>query len=146
MTNTPRLAKTVGNKPIKRTSKQSAKKAESYLGVKTAILMLSIIGTMGGWLMLLNQEASSAQVTDQSTLSFEQVVTDTNVVPDTNLANWDEETAKPMTVSMTTTAGESLTSNVSNQNIDISQLRQVNEAAPVPSAPVRVVARTQSSR
>jgi len=51
-----------------------------------------------------------------------------------------------MTVSMTTTAGESLTSNASNQNIDISQLRQVNEAAPVPSAPVRVVARTQSSR
>ena len=96
--------------------------------------------------MLLNQETNSAQVTDQSTVSFDQVVTDTNVVPDTNLANWDEEMAKPMTVSMTTTAGESLTSNASNQNIDISQLRQVNEAAPVPSAPVRVVARTQSSR
>lgn len=146
MTNTPRLAKTVGNKSLKRATKQSAKKAESYLEVKTAILMLSIIGTMGGWLMLLNQEASSAQVTNQSTLSFEQVVTDTNFVPDTNLANWDEEMAKPMAVSMTTTAGESLTSNASNQNIDISQLRQVNEAAPVPSAPVRVVARTQSSR
>ena len=146
MTNTPRLAKTVGNKPIKRATKQSAKKAESYLGVKTAILMLSIIGTMGGWLMLLNQEASSAQVTNQSTLSFEQVVTDNNVVTDTNLANWDEEMAKPMTVSMTTTAGENVTHNASNQSIDISQLRQVNEAAPVPSAPVRVVARTQSSR
>lgn len=140
MTNTPKLAKTVGNQSLKRATKQSAKKAESYLGVKTAILMLSIIGTMGGWLMLLNQEASSAQATDQSTVSFEQVVTDTN------LANWDEEMAKPMTVSMTTTAGESLTSNASNQSIDISQLRQVNEAAPVPSAPVRVVARTQSSR
>ena len=146
MTNTPRLAKTVGNKSLKRATKQSAKKAESYLVVKTAILMLSIIGTMGGWLMLLNQEASSAQATDQSALNFEQIVTDTNVVTDTNLANWDEEMAKPMTVSMTTTTGESLTNNASNQNIDISQLRQVNEAAPVPSAPVRVVARTQSSR
>lgn len=146
MTNTPRLAKTVGNKSLKRATKPSAKKAESYLGVKTAILMLSIIGTMGGWLMLLNQEANSTQVTDQSTVSFEQVVADTNVVPDTNLANWDDETAKPITVSMTTTAGESLTNNASNQSMDISQLRQVNEVAPVPKPEVRVVARTQSSR
>ena len=51
-----------------------------------------------------------------------------------------------MTVSMTTTAGESMASSSSNQSIDISQLRQVNEVAPVPKPEVRVVARTQSSR
>lgn len=144
MTNSPRFANKANNKSIKRatnkSANQSAKKAESYFGVKSAILMLSIVGTMGGWLVLLNQENSYAQVTEQTALSFEQVVTDNN------LTNWDDEAAKPMAVSMTTTTSESLTNNASNQSIDISKLRQVNEVAPVPSAPVRVVARTQSSR
>lgn len=144
MTNSPRIANKANNKSIKRATnksvKQSAKKGESYLGVKSAILMLSIVGTMGGWLVLLNQEDSYVQVAEQTALSFEQVVADNN------LTNWDDEAAKPMAVSMTNSAGESMTNNASNQSIDISQLRQVNEVAPVPSAPVRVVARTQSSR
>ncbi|SUD90556.1 Uncharacterised protein [Psychrobacter phenylpyruvicus] len=144
MTNSPRLANKVDHKSIKsaanKSVNQAAKKAESYLGVKSAILMLSIVGTMGGWLVLLNQEDSYAQVTDESGLSFEQMVADTN------LANWDDEAAKPMAVSMTTTAGESLTNNASNQSIDINQLRQVNTVTPVPNQPVRVVATTQSSR
>lgn len=144
MTNTPRPVKTVNNKSIKKATnksvKQSAKKGEAYLGVKSAILMLSIVGTMGGWLVLLNQENSYAQVTEQTALSFEQVVTDNN------LTNWDDEAAKPMAVSMTNSAGESMTNNASNQSIDINQLRQVNAVAPVPNQPVRVVATTQSSR
>ncbi len=140
MTNSPRLAQQVNSKSIKRVANKSTKKAESYLGVKSAILMLSIVGTMGGWLVLLNQEDSYAQVTDQTALSFEQVVADNN------LTNWDDEAAKSMTVSMSTSSGESMTNNESNQSIDISQLRQVNESASVPNQPVRVVARTQSSR
>lgn len=144
MTNTPRPVKTVNNKArksaVNKSVNQSAKKGESYLGVKSAILMLSIVGTMGGWLVLLNQEDSYAQVDEQAAINFEQVVTDTN------LTDWDQGEAKPMTVSMTTTAGESMTSSSSNQSIDISQLRQVNEVAPVPKPEVRVVARTQSSR
>lgn len=144
MTNTPRPVNTVNNKARKRavnkSVNQSAKKGESYLGVKSAILMLSIVGTMGGWLVLLNQEDSYAQVAEQTALNFEQVVMDAN------LTDWEQGEAKPMTVSMTTTAGESMASSSSNQSIDISQLRQVNEVAPVPKPEVRVVARTQSSR
>lgn len=144
MTNSPRLANKANNKLIKRVANksvnQSAKKGESYLGVKSAILMLSIVGTMGGWLVLLNQENSYAQVAEQTALSFEQVVADNN------LTNWDDEAVKPMAVSMTTATGESLTNNESNQSIDINQLRQVNAVTPVPNQPVRVVATTQSSR
>lgn len=144
MTNLPRQAKTVNNRPIKRavnkSANQSAKKGESYLGVKSAILMLSIVGTMGGWLVLLNQEESYAQVAEQTTSSFEQVISDTNLI------NRGDEAAKPMAVSVTATVGESTISSEPNQSIDISQLRQVNEVAPVPKPEVRVVARTQSSR
>lgn len=144
MTNTPRPVKTVNNKArksaVNKSVNQSAKKGESYLGVKSAILMLSIVGTMGGWLVLLNQEDSYAQVDEQAAINFEQVVTDTN------LTDWEQGEAKPMMVSMTTTAGESMVSSSSNQSIDISQLRQVDEVAPVPKPEVRVVARTQSSR
>ena len=144
MTNTPRPVNTVNGKAIKRvankSANQSAKKGESYLGVKSAILMLSIVGTMGGWLVLLNQEDSYAQVADQTAINFEQVVMDTN------LTDWKQGEAKPMTVSMTTIAGESMASSSSNQSIDISQLRQVNEVATVAKPEVRVVARTQSSR
>ena len=144
MTNTPRPVKTVNGKARTRAANKSAnqfaKKGESYLGVKSAILMLSIVGTMGGWLVLLNQEESYAQVAEQSTSSFEQVISDTNLI------NWGDEAAKPMAVSMTATVGESTISSEPNQSIDISQLRQVNEVAPVPKPEVRVVARTQSSR
>ena len=144
MTNFPRQAKTVNNKSIKRAANKSAnqftKKGESYLGIKSAILMLSIVGTMGGWLVLLNQEENYAQVAEQTTSSFEQVISDTNLI------NWGDEATKPMAVSMTATAGESTISSEPNQSIDISQLRQVNEVAPVPKPEIRVVARTQSSR
>ena len=144
MTNPPRPVNTVNNKAIKRaankSANQSAKKGESYLGVKSAILMLSIVGTMGGWLILLNQEESYAQIAEQTTSSFEQVISDTNLI------NWGDEAAKPMAVSMIATVGESTISSEPNQSIDISQLRQVNEVAPVSKPEVRVVARTQSSR
>lgn len=144
MTNSPRFANKANNKLIKRatnkSASQSAKKGEAYLGVKSAILMLSIVGTMGGWLVLLNQENSYTQVAEQTALNLEQVVADNN------LTNWDDEAAKPMAVSMTTTASESMTNNASNQSIDINQLRQVNTVTPVPNQPVRVVATTQSSR
>ena len=89
------------------------KKPDPFAGLKSSIMMVSIAGTLGGWLLLLNEETSSVPVTNASTLS--------TVVP-----NNDERALEPMPI------------------VDISQLRQVNEVAPV--EPIVVVARTRSSR
>ena len=36
--------------------KKTAKKADPFAALKSSIMMVSIAGTMAGWLVLLNQE------------------------------------------------------------------------------------------
>jgi len=42
--------------------KKTAKKADTFASLKSSIMMVSIIGTMAGWLVLLNQEKETAPV------------------------------------------------------------------------------------
>ncbi len=90
----------------------STKKVDPFAALKSSIMMVSIAGTMAGWLLLLNQEADSTAMT-VSTLSA--------TAPQNNVM-----TAEPIPI------------------VDISQLRQVNEVAPVEA--INVVARTRSSQ
>ncbi len=95
-----------------RTPKQTAKKADPFSSLKSSIMIVSIAGTMGGWLLLLNQETATVPV-NTALLSA--------VAP-----QGSESAIEPTPI------------------VDISQLRQVNEVAPV--EPIAVVARTRSSR
>ncbi|SNT69874.1 hypothetical protein [Psychrobacter sp. LV10R520-6] len=47
--------------PIKVATK-TAKKADPFAALKSGIMMVSIAGTMAGWLLLLNQETDSPSV------------------------------------------------------------------------------------
>lgn len=47
---------------------KAVKKADSFAALKSSIMMVSIIGTMAGWLILLNQETDN-QPTDSALLS-----------------------------------------------------------------------------
>lgn len=91
---------------------KTVKKADSFASLKSSIMIVSIAGTMAGWLLLLNQEADSTAMT-VSTLS-------------TNVLQNNERAVEPIPI------------------VDISQLRQVNEVAPVEA--INVVARTRSSQ
>lgn len=42
--------------------KKTAKKADPFAALKSSIMMVSIAGTMAGWLVLLNQEQKTAPV------------------------------------------------------------------------------------
>lgn len=42
--------------------KKMAKKADPFAALKSSIMMVSIAGTMAGWLVLLNQEKQTAPV------------------------------------------------------------------------------------
>lgn len=91
---------------------KTAKKADPFASLKSSIMIVSIAGTLAGWLLLLNQEADTAPV-NTAMLS--------TVAPQGSVS-----TIKPTPI------------------VDISQLRQVNEVAPVEE--IRVVARTRSSQ
>ncbi len=91
---------------------KTVKKVDPFAALKSSIMIVSIAGTMAGWLLLLNQEADSTTMT-VSTLSA-------------TAAQNNAMTAEPMPI------------------VDISQLRQVNEVAPVEA--INVVARTRSSQ
>ncbi|WP_201532009.1 hypothetical protein [Psychrobacter sp. LFX-11D] len=88
---------------------KTAKKADPFAYLKSSIMIVSIAGTMAGWLLLLNQETNTAPV---------------NTAVLSTTASGNSEMAVPI--------------------VDISQLRQVNEVAPVEA--IRVVARTRSSQ
>ena len=88
---------------------KTAKKADPFASLKSSIMIVSIAGTMAGWLLLLNQETDTAPV---------------NTAVLSTAASGNSEMAVPI--------------------VDISQLRQVNEVAPVEA--IRVVARTRSSQ
>lgn len=157
MTNLPRHPKTIA----KPSAKRPTKKAESYLELKSAVLMLSIIGTMAGWLVLLNHNVraseTAAQVSaQQPTLPLTQSPDFQPMVANADLAEWEAQNPQPVRVNAAAglnasegEVSEGEGSDVTKQSVDISQLRQVNELPSVDSMltePVRVVARTQSSR
>lgn len=107
MTNKSTMTQAI-NKPTHKT----AKKADPFAALKSSIMMVSIAGTMGGWLLLLEQEAGDAPVQ--------------NTVLSAAVLDSGEPAITPAPI------------------VDISQLRQVNEVAPVEA--IRVVARTRSSQ
>ena len=91
---------------------KTAKKADPFASLKSSIMIVSIAGTMAGWLLLLNQETNTAPVN--------------TAVLSTAASGSSEMAIKPTPI------------------VDIRQLRQVNEVAPVEA--IRVVARTRSSQ
>ena len=50
------------------TADKKVKKADPFMALKSSIMMASIVGTMAGWLVLLNQEADN-QPTDTTLFS-----------------------------------------------------------------------------
>ena len=91
---------------------KNAKKADPFASLKSSIMIVSIAGTMAGWLVLLNQETDTPAI-DTAVLS-------------TTVSQNSEMAVEPMPI------------------VDISQLRKVNEVAPIET--IRVVARTRSSQ
>ncbi|WP_201558823.1 hypothetical protein [Psychrobacter sp. 72-O-c] len=82
-------------------STKAVKKADPFATLKSSIMIVSIVGTMAGWLLLLNQETDSQPV-NTSMLSTSTAVFENN-----------ERVIEPVPI------------------VDISQLRQVNEVVPV---------------
>lgn len=69
--------------------KKTAKKADPFAALKSSIMMVSIAGTMAGWLVLLNQEkqtapVSTAMISTAVTESDERAVTPTTPIADIN--------------------------------------------------------------
>ncbi|MDN5565961.1 MAG: hypothetical protein L0G25_04085 [Psychrobacter sp.] len=93
MTNTQSHSSQTANKAIKKT--------DPFAALKSSIMMVSIVGTMAGWLVLLNQETDSQPI-DIDTALLSASVSENN-----------EKAAEPM------------------PTLDISQLCQVNEIQPV---------------
>ena len=91
---------------------KAVKKADPFASLKSSIMIVSIAGTMAGWLVLLNQETDTPAI-DTAVLS-------------TTVSQNSEMAVEPMPI------------------VDISQLRKVNEVAPIET--IRVVARTRSSQ
>ena len=108
-------------------AKKRVKKSDSLRALKSSIMILSIVGTMAGWLILLNQEAENIAPATTSDFVNSNVVN--NAFMNSTFMN-NEQTIEPTAAATTIT--------------DISQLRQVNAVAPIRT--VRVVARTRSSR
>lgn len=94
------------------TANKTLKKADPFATLKSSIMMVSIVGTMAGWLILLNQETNN-QPTDTALLSA-------------SVSENSERAAASMPI------------------VNISQLRQVNEVAPVEA--ITVISRTRSSQ
>ncbi len=44
------------------TADKKVKKADPFAALKSSIMMVSIVGTMAGWLVLLNQETASQPI------------------------------------------------------------------------------------
>lgn len=110
-------------------AKERVKKSDSLRALKSSIMILSIVGTMAGWLILLNQEAENIAPATTSDFVNSNVVN--NAFMNSTFMN-NEQTIEPTATTTATTI------------TDISQLRQVNAVAPIRT--VRVVARTRSSR
>jgi hypothetical protein len=99
-------------KALNTAASKTAKKVDPFASLKSSIMIVSIAGTMAGWLVLLNQETDSQPVN--------------TAVLSTAISGNSEIAIEPMPI------------------VDISQLRQVNEIAPVEA--IKVVARTRSSQ
>ena len=79
---------------------RTAKKVDPFASLKSSIMIVSIAGTMAGWLVLLNQE------TDMPAPAMNTAVLSATVPQNSEMI------AEPMSI------------------VDISQLRKVNEVAP----------------
>jgi hypothetical protein len=69
----------------KQAIKKTAKKPDPFASLKSSIMLVSIAGTMAGWLVLLNQEKetapmSTAIISTASSESGERAVTPTPIV------------------------------------------------------------------
>lgn len=64
MTNSNSHSPKAASKPISKIAKTTgkAKKADPYAAVKSSIMIFSMVGTMAGWLLLLNQETAMPSV------------------------------------------------------------------------------------
>lgn len=61
MTNSNSHSPKTVSKPVNKVVK-TAKKADPFVALKSSIMILSMVGTMAGWLLLLNQETDSQSV------------------------------------------------------------------------------------
>lgn len=61
MTNSNSHSPKTVSKPVNKVAKP-AKKADPFVALKSSIMILSMVGTMAGWLLLLNQETDNQSV------------------------------------------------------------------------------------
>ncbi|WP_169393182.1 MULTISPECIES: hypothetical protein [Psychrobacter] len=61
-------------------SAKARKKADPFAAIKISIMMISIIGTMAGWLVLLNQENQTAAISTAVSDSTKNAVTKATIV------------------------------------------------------------------
>lgn len=61
MTNSNSHSPQTVSKPVNKVAKP-AKKADPFVALKSSIMILSMVGTMAGWLLLLNQETDNQSV------------------------------------------------------------------------------------
>lgn len=61
-------------------SVKARKKADPFAAIKISIMMISIVGTMAGWLALLNQENQTAAVSTAVSDSTKNAVTNATIV------------------------------------------------------------------
>lgn len=102
--------------PATKATHKNLKKADPIATFKNSILIASVVGTMAGWLILLDQEADSLPPAS------------TAIPVSTSISN-------PNVIVAQTPNG-----------VDITQLRQVNEVERPAVEAIVVVARTRSSR
>ena len=102
--------------PATKATHKNLKKADPIATFKNSILIASVVGTMAGWLILLDQEADSLPPAS------------TAIPVSTSISN-------PNVIVAQTPSG-----------VDITQLRQVNEVERPAVEAIAVVARTRSSR
>ncbi len=61
MTNSNSHSPQTASKPVNKVAK-TARKADPFVALKSSIMILSMVGTMAGWLLLLNQETDNQSV------------------------------------------------------------------------------------
>ncbi|WP_193777999.1 hypothetical protein [Psychrobacter sp. FDAARGOS_221] len=86
MTNPTQLSKTTAAQPssANKTKTKAKKKPESFMLLKSSIMIFSIAGTMGGWLIFVNQESPSQPMATEST------VTELSTIPEVTLVDINE--------------------------------------------------------
>lgn len=140
-------------------SSHTKKPTNSYLGIKSSIMVLSIVGTMSGWLFLLETEGLVSEGVESQGLSSQQVASQQPSSQQLALQVSEPAESEASQVGAELMTVGSMNINYENSDladapraVDISKLRRVNdnEVMPIadanPVTPVKVVARTRSSR